>query len=80
MTLQPLKFSSEETVRLSFEDDQGKSQTRYIHLVQKRGQQGEALLQLTVKPQETRPVKVDFLYPPDASAPQVVTVKTLPLK
>ncbi|CAC5340417.1 conserved exported hypothetical protein [Planktothrix rubescens CCAP 1459/22] len=68
------------TVRLSFGDDQGKSQIRYIHLVQKRGQQGESLVQLILKPQETRSVKVDFLYPPDASPPQVLTVKTLPLK
>ncbi|MBD2482885.1 DUF3370 domain-containing protein [Planktothrix sp. FACHB-1365] len=68
------------TVRFSYKDDQGKSQTRYVHLVQKRGQPGEPLVKLTLKPKETRPVKVDFLYPPDASAPQVLTVQTLPLK
>ena len=66
------------TVRFSYKDDQEKSQTRYIHLVQKRGQPGEPLVKLILKPKETRPVKVDFLYPPDASAPQVLTVKTLP--
>ncbi len=68
------------TVRFSYNNDQGQSQTRYLHLVQKRGQQGEPLVKLTLKPKETRPVKVDFLYPPDASAPQVLTVQTLPLK
>ncbi|WP_083626886.1 DUF3370 domain-containing protein [Planktothrix serta] len=68
------------TVRFSYNNDQGKSQTRYFHLVQKRGQQGEPLVKLILKPKETRPIKVDFLYPPDASAPQVLTVQTLPLK
>jgi hypothetical protein len=31
-------------------------------------------------PGDRRLVKIDFLYPPDATPPQVVTVKTLDTK
>jgi hypothetical protein len=51
-------------------------QTRYVHLVQRRGQQGEPLVKLEMKSGEKRLVEVDFIYPPDASPPQVLTVKT----
>jgi hypothetical protein len=66
------------TVRLRYNDDQGKQQTRFVHLVQKRGQQGEPLVLLNLKPRNKRVVEVDFLYPPDATPPEVLTVKTLP--
>lgn len=65
------------TVLVRYRDDAGKPAARYIHLVQRRGQPGEALAQLNLKPQENRLVEVDFLYPPDATPPQVLTVQTL---
>ncbi|WP_413165562.1 DUF3370 domain-containing protein [Capilliphycus salinus ALCB114379] len=65
------------TVRFRYIDDRGKRQMRYVHLVQKRGQQGEPLVKLEIEPQQHRRVEFDFLYPPDASPPQVLTVKTL---
>jgi len=65
------------TVRLRYNDDQSQPQTRFVHLVQRRGQQGEPLVLLSMKPGERRLVEVDFLYPPDATPPQVLTVKTL---
>ncbi len=64
------------TVRLRYRDDQGKSQTQYIHLVQQRGQEGEPLVRLNLAPNERRAVEVDFLYPPDATPPQLLTVQT----
>jgi hypothetical protein len=51
-------------------------QSRYIHLVQRRGQPGEPLVKLEMKAGETQLVEVDFIEPPDASPPQVLTVKT----
>ncbi|MBD3559687.1 DUF3370 family protein, partial [Planktothrix sp. FACHB-1355] len=36
------------------------------------------LVTLNIPPNQVRQVTVDFLYPPDATPPQVVTVKTLP--
>jgi hypothetical protein len=65
------------TVQISYKDDSGTLQTRYIHLVQRRGQQGKPLLELKMPPGDRRLVKVDFLYPPDSTPPQVLTVRTL---
>jgi hypothetical protein len=65
------------TVRFRYLDDGGNRQTRYVHLVQKRGQMGEPLVQLEIEPQQQRRVEFDFLYPPDASPPQVLTIQTL---
>jgi len=65
------------TVQVSYNDDQGIPQTRYLHLVQRRGQQGEPLVTLNMLPGDRRLVKVDFLYPPDSQPPQALTVKTL---
>ncbi|MEG4205456.1 DUF3370 domain-containing protein [Microcoleus sp. Pol7_A1] len=64
------------TVRVMFNDDTGKTLTRYIHIVQRRGQQGEPLVNVNMKPGERRLVQVDFLYPPDATPPQVLTVRS----
>jgi hypothetical protein len=65
------------TVQIRYNDDAGLPRTRYLHLVQRRGQQGEPLVTLKMPPNDQRLVQVDFLYPPDASPPQVLTVKTL---
>jgi Protein of unknown function (DUF3370) len=64
------------TVRVRYNDDQGKQQTQYVHLVQRRGQPGESLALLNMKSGDRRLVQVDFLYPPDATPPQVLTVST----
>ncbi|MFN9175846.1 MAG: DUF3370 domain-containing protein [Synechocystis sp.] len=64
------------TVQFRYTDDQGKAQTRYYHLVQRKGQRGEDLVTLTLKPGERRNVQVDLLYPPDATPPQLLTVRT----
>ncbi|AFZ20176.1 DUF3370 domain-containing protein [Allocoleopsis franciscana] len=65
------------TVQVRYTDDAGIPQSRYVHLVQRRGQQGEPLVTLKMPPSAQRLVQVDFLYPPDASPPQVLTVRTL---
>ncbi|HCF30396.1 MAG TPA: hypothetical protein DEV81_25080 [Cyanobacteria bacterium UBA11049] len=65
------------TVRLRYNDEQNLPQTQYVHLVQKRGQIGEPLVTLRMKPGDIQLVQVDFLYPPDATPPQVLTIATL---
>ena len=64
------------TVRVTYTDDNKVEKTRYVHLVQRRGQPGEPLVTLKMPPGEKRQVRVDFLYPPDSTPPQVLTVKT----
>ena len=65
------------TIRIQYVDDLGLPQFKYFHLVQQQGQMGEPLLQLKMPPGSRRLVKVDFLYPPDATPPQVLTIQTL---
>ena len=65
------------TVRIRYTDDRRLPQTRYIHLVQRRGQQGEPLAVMMMKPGDRRLVQFDFLYPPDSTPPQILTVRTL---
>lgn len=65
------------TVKVNYENDAGQSQTRYVHLVQRRGQPGEPLVTLNLPPGASREVQVSLLYPPDSTPPQVLTVKTL---
>lgn len=74
----PEKIFFRGTLHLSYKDDKGQEQSKYIHLVERRGQQGEALVTLIMKPKSTRTVKIEFLYPPDSTPPQVLTIKTLP--
>ncbi len=65
------------TVRLRYKDDRGEQQTRYVHLWQRTGQVVDPLVQLVMPPITNRLVQVDFIYPPDSTPPQVLTVKTL---
>jgi hypothetical protein len=64
------------TVRLRYNDDNGVEKTRYVHLVQRRGQPGEPLVTLKMPSGDKRLVQVDFLYPPDSTPPQVLTIST----
>lgn len=65
------------TVRLRYKSPLGIEQSRYVHVVQRQGQEGEPLLELTLPPGAGQTVEVDFIYPPDATPPQVLTVTTL---
>jgi hypothetical protein len=64
------------TVRVRYIDDNGVEKMRYVHLVQRRGQRGEPLVTLKMLAGEKRQVQIDFLYAPDSTPPQVLTVRT----
>lgn len=64
-------------VRVRYTDDKGVTQTRYVHVIMQRGQEGEPLVTLNMPGGDRRLVQLDFLYPPDSTPPQVLTVKTL---
>lgn len=64
------------SVRVRFRDDQGLAQTRYVHLKMRRGERGKPLVTLKMPPSDRRVVQFDFLYPADATPPQVLTVTT----
>lgn len=61
-------------VRIRYTDDQRLPRTRYVHLVQRRGQRGEPLAILTMPPGDRRLVNVSLVYPADATPPQVLTI------
>ena len=65
-------------VQVRYQSDRGFPVIRNIHLVQRRGQAGEALATVTLEPGMERTVSVDLLYPPDSTPPQVLTVETMP--
>ena len=65
------------TLRVRFTNPLGARQTRYIHLVQNQGQEGEPLVTLNLPAGERNDLEVDFIYPPDATPPQVLTVQTV---
>ncbi|MEM1278971.1 MAG: DUF3370 domain-containing protein [Cyanobacteria bacterium P01_H01_bin.152] len=65
------------TVRIQYETAEGEQQTRYVHVVQRQGEEGEPLLRLTLPPEAKQEMIVELIYPPDATPPQVLTVETL---
>ena len=65
------------TVLFVYKEDNGRPRASYTYLVQNRGQQGQPLVEVTLQPGEQRDVNVQFLYPPDATPPQVLTIGTL---
>jgi hypothetical protein len=65
------------TLRLTFLDDFRRFQTRYLHVVHRRGQAGAPLIQLRMPPGDRRSVDVQLVYPADATPPQVLTIHTL---
>ena len=46
-------------------------------VARRQGQQGEGLVNLNLPAGGSRAVGVELIYPPDATPPQVLTVKTL---
>lgn len=64
------------TVRIRYQTESGREQTRYVHVVQRQGDEGSPILQLQLPPEAQRDVIVELIYPPDATPPQVLTVST----
>ncbi|MDF5720127.1 MAG: DUF3370 domain-containing protein [Rhizonema sp. PD37] len=65
------------TVRIRYNNYIGLPITKYWHLVQRQGEIGEPLAQIKILPGKKQLVEVDFLYPADATPPQVLTVQTV---
>lgn len=65
------------TVLVLHQDETGRDRANFLHLVQRRGQQGSSLLRVQIPPGDRRSVQIQFLYPPDATPPQVLTLHTV---
>lgn len=66
------------TVLLKYKDECGNMHKDYWHIVANQGEELPPLMELTLKPGDRRTVTISFLYPPDATPPQALTIKTLP--
>jgi hypothetical protein len=79
-----LKYPSDSTffrgtVKVSYDNQVGDSQTRYIHLTQRRGQLGQPLVTFSMSANSRQRVEINFLYPPDSTPPQVITIQNEPI-
>ena len=63
-------------VQVKYYDEQGKYKVKYVHLVQNRGDKAQPILSIDIPPQQNKNVSVNFLYPPDATPPQILTITT----
>lgn len=64
------------TLRLRYRDDNNRFRLQYLHLVHRRGERSSPLLTLNLEPKQSRLVSLDFVYPPDATPPQVLSIRT----
>jgi hypothetical protein len=65
------------TVRVSFVDAQGRKHEKYTHLTERQGEQIVPLVAQYLLPKEKRSVRLEFVYPPDATPPQVLTLESV---
>lgn len=63
------------TVKISYQDQFSRSQTRYLHLTQQRGQQGQPIFSVYISVRSRQQLEINFLYPPDSTPPQVITLQ-----
>ena len=63
-------------VQVKYRDEQNIYRQKYVHLVQTRGEKGEDLITLKIPPKSNKSISVNFLYPPDATPPQILTITT----
>jgi hypothetical protein len=75
----PVRVFYRGTVRARYLNDDGQNCDKFIHLVENRGERSGPIVQLLLKAGEQRNVSVDLYYPPDATPPQVLTIKAFPL-
>jgi hypothetical protein len=72
----PTRVFFRGTIEVHYKNDSGHSRHEYLHLVENRGQKCQPLVTLNLKPKSNRVVKIRFLYTPDSTPPQVLTVST----
>ncbi|MBY0356903.1 MAG: DUF3370 domain-containing protein [Candidatus Obscuribacterales bacterium] len=65
------------TVQLKYKDETGKPNKEYVHLVARQGEEMPPLLELDFKPGNKRTVELNFIYPADATPPQMLLIKTV---
>lgn len=76
----PLSRVFRGSIELSYQDAQGRPQSKVVHLSQKAGELGtEALLQLNLPPGASQHVGVRFVYPANSTPPHALRVENRPV-
>jgi len=73
----PNKIAFRGEFKIQYKNNLGIDEEKYIHIVQRFGQKGEPILNLKLKPNETRLIKINYIYPADATPPHVLTISTI---
>jgi hypothetical protein len=68
------------TVSFDWTDEAKKHHQQFTHLVEKRGQNVQPLIEFALKPHSTQDVHFKYLYPADCTPPHVLTVTTVKQK
>ncbi|MFN8674729.1 MAG: DUF3370 domain-containing protein [Candidatus Sericytochromatia bacterium] len=68
------KINFRGEIKVSYYTKSGAYIEKYIHLVQKFGQEAPPLASFVLLPNEKRNVKVKYIYPADCTAPHVLTI------
>ncbi|MBC8000464.1 MAG: DUF3370 domain-containing protein [Leptolyngbya sp.] len=64
------------TVLVQYLSDKGDTTKDYVHLVETRGEKSADLCSIKMRPKGHRTIQLSLFYPPDATPPQVVTLKS----
>lgn len=74
----PNRAAFRGVVNVRCKDRHAKKVSRYFHIVERFGDESLPFFSVIVPPNGKREVALRFLYPPDATPPQVLTIKGIP--
>lgn len=70
----PEKITFRGEFRVRYKSYLGIDKEKYIHVVQRFGQQGLPLVSLFMEPGDKRTVRITYIYPADCTPPHVLTI------
>ena len=70
----PEKITFRGEFRIRYKSYFGTDKEKYVHVVQRFGQQGLPLVSLFLEPGEKRTIRITYIYPADCTPPHVLTI------
>jgi hypothetical protein len=65
------------TVCIQYKDEAGHERRHYVHIAEKLGERAAPLQTFSIPARSRKDLRVRFFYPPDATPPQILTIRTL---
>ncbi|MBC7473391.1 MAG: DUF3370 family protein, partial [Candidatus Sericytochromatia bacterium] len=72
----PEKIAFRGEFKIEYKDNNGNTQEKFVHVVQRFGQKGEPLLSILLEPKQLNKVTVTYIYPADSTPPHVLSIST----